>query len=311
MENRKTETLWSHVYWLGVLGAMGSYSAAAKRLSVSKAAVSHRIAQLEQAVGVPLVRRTTRSVRLTEAGQQLVDSTRSAFDQIDSSYAGVKDLAAEPRGLVRVTAPVALGRQQIVPLVPAFLRHYPDVRIEIELSDRLSSLAKEGFDLAIRHSASVPETHVAWTLCETHSLLVATAEYLKRQGTPRHPDDLALHNCLHYPRPGETPTWSFEPAKGKGERISVPVRGSFSANNSEALRECALAGLGIALVPDFTAQPELASGKLVVVLPKWRPVGGFSERLYAIRAYSPYVPRPVKAFVDYLRESLSAGFLRQ
>lgn len=311
MENRKTETLWSHVYWLGVLGAMGSYSAAALRLNVSKAAVSHRIMQLEQAAGVPLVRRTTRSVRLTEAGQQLVDATHGAFDQIELSFAGVKDLAAAPHGLVRITAPVALGRQQIVPRVPAFLRQYPDVRIEIELSDRLSSLAKEGFDLAIRHSATVPETHVAWALCETHSLLVATHDYLRRHGTPVHPDDLANHNCLHYPRPGETPTWSFEPVKRKGDRISVPVKGSFSANNSEALRECALAGLGIALVPDFSAQPELESGNLVSVLPKWRPVGGFAERLYAIRAYSAYVPRPVKAFVDYLRDSLSGGFLRQ
>ncbi|MET0941247.1 MAG: LysR substrate-binding domain-containing protein, partial [Mesorhizobium sp.] len=106
-------------------------------------------------------------------------------------------------------------------------------------------------------------------------------------------------------------TWSFEPAKRKGERISVAVKGSFSAHNSEALRDCALAGLGIALVPDFSAQRELESGKLVSVLPKWRPVGGFAERLYAIRPYSPYVPRPVTAFVDYLRESLNEGFSRQ
>lgn len=311
MANRKNETLWSHLYWLGVLGSMGSYSAAAQRLGVSKAAVSYRIAELEQAAGVPLVRRTTRSVRLTEAGQQLVDATHGAFDQIALSFAGVKDLAAAPHGLVRITAPVALGRQQIVPRLPAFLRQYPEVRVEIELSDRLSSLAKEGFDLAIRHSVAVPETHVAWTLCETHSVLVATADYLRRQGTPLHPDDLAHHNCLHYPRSGETPTWSFEPIKRKGERISVAVKGSFSANNSEALRECALAGLGIALVPDFSAQAELENGKLVSVLPKWRPAGGFAERLHAIRPYSPYVPRSVAAFVDYLREALSGGFSTQ
>jgi len=308
MDMRKIETLWSHVHWLGVLGAAGSYTAAAQRLSVSKAAMSSRIAELERAAGVPLVRRTTRSVRLTEAGQQLVDATRGAFEQIARSFAGVKDLAAAPGGLLRITAPVALGRQQIVPRLPAFLRAHPDVRIELDLSDRLLSLATEGFDLAIRHTAAPPDTHVAWPLCETRSLLVATRGYLRRRGVPRAPADLVTHDCLHYLRPGDTPSWSFEPLRGGGARASVAVKGSFAANNSEALREAALGGLGIALLPDFSAQSGLASGKLVAVLPAWRPVGAFGDKLYAIRPYSPYVPRAVQAVVEYLRSTLKGGF---
>jgi len=314
MKIRKVDTLWSHVHWLVTLATAGSFTAAAQRLGVSKAAMSQRIAELEQAAGVPLVRRTTRSVRLTEAGEQLVDATRLAFEQIERGFASVKDLAAEPRGLLRVTAPVALGRQQIVPLLPAFLRQHPELRIELELSDRLASLAQEGFDLAIRHAASVPDTHVAAVLCETGTWLVATRAYLRRRGTPACPADLTGHDCLHYLRGGATPTWSFEPVKptrgaqGRGERVSVAVRGSFAANNSEVLREAALASAGIALLPDFSAQRDVAAGKLVVVLPQWRSVDSFGANIFAVRPYSPQVPRAVQALVAYLRDSLRTGF---
>ena len=307
-DTRRIETLWSHVHWLSVLGTLGSFTAAAQRLGVSKAAMSQRIAELERAAGVPLVLRTTRSVRLTEAGQQLADATGSAFAQISTAFAGIKDLAATPRGRLRVTAPVALARQQIVPLLPAFLRAHPEVRIELDLSDRLVPLAQEGFDLAIRHSPAPPETHVAWTLCATRSLLVASRAYLRRRGTPAEPADLAAHDCLHYLRPGETPAWQLAPVDGAGQKVTVPVSGCFAANNSEALREAALAGLGIALLPDFSAQAALRAGKLVPVLSGWQPVGSFGEQLYAIRPYSPYVPRAVQALVGFLREALASGF---
>jgi DNA-binding transcriptional LysR family regulator len=317
METRRVDGLWSHIHWLGVLGALGSYTAAAQRLGVSKAAMSQRIAELERAAGVPLVRRTTRSVRLTEAGQQLADSTRDAYAQIERELAQVKDLAAAPSGLLRVTAPVALGRQQIVPRLASFLREVPEVRIELVLTDQLVSLAQEGFDLAIRHTARPPETHVAWTLCETRSCLVASDDYLAHRGHPSHPGELAAdlgrHDCLHYARPGETPMWQFLSNIGSGDLsapapMAVAIRGPFSANNSEALREAAMDGLGIALLPDFSAQSALRSGQLRAVLPGWRPVGSFGESLFAIRPYSPYVPRAVHALVAYLRRSLKDGF---
>ena len=331
-DTRRIETLWSHVHWLSVLGTLGSFTAAAQRLGVSKAAMSQRIADLERAAGVPLVLRTTRSVRLTEAGQQLADATGSAFAQISTAFAGIKDLAAMPRGRLRVTAPVALARQQIVPRLPAFLRAHPEVRIELDLSDRLVPLAQEGYDLAIRHSPAPPDTHVAWTLCATRSLLVASRAYLRRRGTPAEPADLAQHDCLHYLRPGELPAWQLAPVAASAsasastsasaaaaaemavtvavaQKITVPVSGCFAANNSEALREAALAGLGIALLPDFSAQAALRAGKLVAVLPAWQPVGSFGEQLYAIRPYSPYVPRAVQALVGFLREALAGGFV--
>ena len=310
MENEKISTLWTHLHWLSVLAQQGSYTAAAARLGVSKAAMSQRIAELERAAKVTLVQRTTRSLRLTEAGQRLVDETRASFEQIEQSFAQVRDLAAQPSGLVRVTAPVALARQQLVPLLAEFLKDFPEVRLELDLSDRLSALATEGFDLAIRHTARPPDTHVAWTLCETQSVLVATRAYLRRRGEPQTPADLQAHNCLHYPRSQETPAWTFEPQtlRDGSDRITVPVSGNFSANNSEALREAALLGAGIALMPDFSAQAALRQGKLVSVLPDWKPVGAFAESIYAIRPYSPHVPRAVAALVTHLRQGLAAGF---
>jgi DNA-binding transcriptional LysR family regulator len=317
MENQKINTLWTHLHWLSVLAQQGSYTAAAARLGVSKAAMSQRIAELERAAKVTLVQRTTRSLRLTEAGQKLVDDTRASFEQIEQSFAQVRDLAGQPSGLIRVTAPVALARQQLGPLFADFLRDFPEVRIELDLSDRLSTLATEGFDLAIRHTARPPDTHVAWALCPTESVLVATRAYLRRRGEPQTPADLQTHNCLHYPRSQDTPAWTFEGigqmpgAEGVpngNDRITVPVTGNFAANNSEALREAALTGAGIALVPDFSAQSALRQGKLVRVLPDWKPVGAFAETIYAIRPYAPHVPRAVAALVDALRKGLAQGF---
>jgi DNA-binding transcriptional LysR family regulator len=322
MKDEKVESLWSHIYWLSTLASQGSYTAAAERLNVSKAAMSQRIAELERKAGVSLVQRTTRSVRLTEAGQRLVDDTQAAFDRIAQSFDQVRDLADTPRGLVRITAPVAFARQQLVPLLPAFFKDYPEVRIELDMSDRLRSLGKEGFDLAIRHAAAPPETHVAWPLCQTETLLVATPGYLRRAPPLKDPADLRNHNCLHYPRANESPTWTFQPRtsllnpasktkktnKTLDALVTVQVSGGLAANNSEALRDAALAGLGIALLPDFSAQSQLQSGKLVVVLPQWRSVRAFAEQLFVIRPYTPHVPRTVSLLVNHLRQGFAAGF---
>lgn len=307
MNSQKVEHLWAHLHWLSILAQQGSFTAAAKRLGVSKAAMSQRLAELERVAGVALVQRTTRSVRLTETGQRLVDDTQDAFAQIAQTFAEVSDQAAHLRGLVRLTAPVALARQQLVPKLADFLHQYPEIRIELDMSDRLSSLGTEGFDLAIRHTATPPDTHVALRLCSTRSLLVASKAYLKRHGAPLAPADLKRHNCLHYPRPQETPAWTLQRVRGT-EKVTIQVAGSFAANNSEALRDAALSGLGIALLPDFSSQAALQAGSLEVVLPNWRLVGGFAEQLYAIRPYSAHVPRAVTALVGYLRTAFAEGF---
>lgn len=310
MNERNIQGLWGHFHWLVMLAEQGSYTAAAERLGVSKAAVSQRIAELERMAGVPLVQRTTRSVRLTEAGQQLVDDTRDSFEHIAQSFSRVRDLAGAPSGLLRVTAPVAFARQQLMPQLGQFLRDYPQVRVELDMFDRLASLATEGFDLAIRHTNNPPDTHVAWKLCATRSVLVASRAYLRRCGTLQQPDDLAGLNCLHYQRAQGALTWTLQPLATKTHDavVMVQVSGSFAANNSELLRDAAVAGLGIALLPDFSAQDSLRSGRLVEVLPQWRPVNAFPENIYAIRPYSAYVPRAVQAFVGHIQQVFAAGF---
>lgn len=311
MDTQKIERLWNHLHWLTVLAEQGSYTAAAARLGVSKAAMSQRIAELERAAGVPLVQRTTRSVRFTEAGRRLVEDTRGQYENIAASFANVREMAEVATGAIRITAPVAFGRQQLAPRMSRFLHENPQVRIQLDLSDRLSSIATEGFDLAIRHSAQAPETHVAWKLCETRSVIVATRAYLTRRGTPATPADLASHDCLFYPRALSSGTWSFElntARKNQSAPLTLTVNGPFSANNSEALRDAALNDLGIALLPDFTAQASVQSRKLVVVLPEWRPVGAFAEQIFAVRPHTSHVPRAVRLFVTYLREAFAGGF---
>jgi DNA-binding transcriptional LysR family regulator len=310
MPSQRTEELWPHIHLLTVIAQAGTFTAAAQRLALSKAAVSQRVAELERAVGMTLVQRTTRSVRLTDAGQRLVDDTAESFAHIARSLAGVRDLAGQPRGLVRLTAPVALGRQQVAPTLEAFFRRHPAVRVELELSDRLVNLAHEGFDLAVRHTSAPPDNHVAWKLCDSRTLLVASAGYLRRRGTPAHPSDLADHDCLPYLRSGPALWWFEQRPRGarSTERVSVAVQGPLRANNSELLRDAVLAGLGVAQVPDFSAAAALRAGRLREVLPGWRAVGFFGDAVYAIRPWSPATPRAVQVLVEHLREQLAAGF---
>ncbi|HKQ80608.1 MAG TPA: LysR family transcriptional regulator [Steroidobacteraceae bacterium] len=295
------------LHLLTVLAQTQSFTQAARRLGLSKASVSVRISELEKTAGVPLVRRTTRSVVLTEAGLRLAQDIEASFARIAESFDNVKDLAGAPRGLVRVTAAVALGRQIIAPALPGFLREYPEIRLELDLSDRLINLAQEGFDLAIRHTDNPPDTYVAWRLCESRSLLVASQAYLKRRGTPDHPAELADHDCLMYLRDPDR-SWSFERARGRkrSERISVLVNGPLRANNSEVLREAVLGGVGIGLLPDFTAADALARGSLQHVLSDWKPVGFFGQQIYAIRPWTAQVPRAVRCLVDHLRQVFEA-----
>ena len=291
---------------LAIVAQTRSFTQAARRLGISKASVSMRIRDLERATGVTLVRRTTRSVSLTEAGRQLAEDTQGSFARIEQSLSSVMDLAGSERGLVRVTAPVALGRQQLMPMLVSFLHRYPEIRVELDLSDRFVNLVQEGFDLAVRHTQTPPETHVAWVLAGSRSLLVASEDYLRKRGVPMHPSDLATHSCLLYLRDGPTPSWSFEKRtkSRRVEHVSVPVSGPLKANNSEVLREAVLGGLGIGLLPDFSASGAHSS-ELVPVLPAWSPVGFFGERLYAVRPSSTRVPRAVQCLVEHLRKSFA------
>jgi DNA-binding transcriptional LysR family regulator len=300
----RPDLLWGQLHALTVIAQLGSFTKAAQRLGLSKAAVSQRISDLEKAMGQTLVARTTRSVRLTDAGRQMVEETAASFAHITQTLSATRDAAGQPRGLLRVTAPVALGRQHVAPLLSAFFQRYPEIRIELDLSDRVVPLTQEGFDLAVRHTSAPPDTHVAVKLCASRALLVASPAYLRQHGAPVHPDALSHHACLPYLRPGPA-VWLFE--KG-AQRLRVPVLGPLRAGNSEILRDAALDGLGLALLPDFSAAAALRAGRLVEVLPDWRPAGFFGDAIYAVHPWSSSIPRPLRLLIDHLKQQLRTGF---
>lgn len=310
MDSKNIDRLWPHIHWLIVLAQQGSFTAAARRLAVSKAAMSQRMAELERAAGVPLILRTTRSVRLTDAGQRLVEDTRDAYARIAHGFADVRDLSAVPAGLLRITAPVAFARQQLVARLPEFLRRYPRIRLELDMRDSLVSLTSEGFDMALRHVEAPPDTDVARVLCRTRTLLVASPAYLAARGAPQDPAQLADHWHLHYPRQQGAAHWVFErvAARRADRQTTVPVQPRFVVNNSEVLRDMACAGLGIALLPDFSAQHAVRSGELVEILPQWRPIGTFGRTIFALRPYTHRTPRNVRVLLDYLLEAFAGGF---
>jgi DNA-binding transcriptional LysR family regulator len=328
MSGSEVAGVLTDLHLLTVIAQTRNLTQAARRLGISKASVSTRLRDLERVVGMSLVRRTTRSVALTAAALQLVDDTQASFARIEQSLEQAKDLAGKPRGLLRISAPVALGRQRIAPSVPDFLRRYPEIRLELDLSDRFVNVTQEGFDLAVRHARSIPDTYIARVLCESRSLLMASPEYLQRRGTPEHPTDLARHDCLLYLRDGSAQSWSFAFEKAgsrkRGERINVPVGGPFKANNSEVLRAAIVGGLGIGLLPDFSLLPDTRAGSgllpdtkagsgllldssaesasMVPVLPDWRPVGFFGDRIYAIRPGGVRASRAVECAIEHLRQ---------
>jgi DNA-binding transcriptional LysR family regulator len=318
------------LHLLTVLAQTRSFTETARRLGISKASASGRITELEKKAGIPLVRRTTRSVGLTPAGEQLVSDMQPAFDRISEGLAAVRDLADTPSGLIRVTAPVALGRQHLAPALAPFLERYSDIHIELELTDRLVNLSSEGFDLAIRHTDTPPDTHIATLLCQTGAALVASPKYLRRRGTPVHPDELSQHDCVLYRGSTSSSDWRFTgpsetgplrtgqtrvspPAKGSARRksgdiVNVRVSGRFKANNSEVLRDAIVGAMGIGLLPDFSAQPASGRSTLVRVLPDWEVQGYFGTHIYAIRPPTVRVPKAVHFFVEHLRQTMRAGF---
>lgn len=303
MQRNKSERLWTHVHSLIVLSQQGSFTAAAQRLNVSKATVSQRITELEQNLGVKLVHRTTRSVQFTDAGKQLVEQTQDAFQHISTEIKSVESRAHTPKGLLRLTAPVALAQQYIIPGLPQFLKQYPEIQIELEAEDRIVSLSSEGFDLAIRHTQQISDSLVAWRLAETYPLLVASPDYLSRRNPINHPSDLNQHDLLHYPRQKNTQSmWSFVPLDDKAdEPLSIPIQPRFAVNNSQMLSQMAIRGLGIALVPDFSGAPAIRSGELVSILPQWRVLGHFGTSIFAVRPFTAQIPQSVRHLVRFLQ----------
>jgi DNA-binding transcriptional LysR family regulator len=279
----------------------GSFTRAAQRLGLSKSAVSAKIAAFERATGAQLLNRSPRVVTPTDAGRRLAEC---AERMLQAGTQGLEELALEsrsPSGLLRVTAPVAIGRQLVAPHVPGFLDRFPAVHLHLELTDSVVSLPTHAYDVAIRHTDTPPETYMVWPLRKVRWFVVASPGHLAASGEPREPADLASRNCLFYLRDERQAEWSFA---RDGRTTTVRVSGRFLANNSEVLRGSIVSGLGIGLLPDYSCTAELESGDLVRVLTDYEVRGTFAESIVAARPWTGRVPLQTRAFVEYLREAL-------
>lgn len=271
-----------------------SFAAAASELVLSKATVSKAVSRLEERLGARLFNRTSRRLALTDAGQRL--ATRAARLLADGEEAENEALAQStaPRGLVRLAVPMTFGVKKVAPLLPEFLAQYPDVSIDLHLSDATVDLIGEGFDAALRIARLPDSSLIARRLCAMPRHTVAAPSYLKRHGRPTHPMHLAQHKCFGYAYLS-TNIWHFTNAAG--EQASVRPAGPLRANNGEAVMPALIAGLGIADLPDFIVGEAIASGEVEVILKGWRQPEG------AVHLVTPPGgPRParVEVLADFL-----------
>jgi len=279
-----------------------SFSEAARRLGLSKSAVSKQVAQLERSLKARLLNRTTRRLSLTEVGAAFYEHCARMLAEAEAAELAVSRLYAEPRGVLRVTAPAAFGHLHIAPAVPDFIARHPDVAVQIVMNDRTVDLAEEGFDIAIRMTQEQAPNIVARRLAPVRWAVCAAPAYLKRHEAPRAPQDLPRHNCLFYSFLESSSEWRFSSDAGES---AVRVAGNFTVNNSEALREAVLKGLGVALLPTFTVGHDLREQRLQQLLPGYRALGTFGSDVYAVYLPTRYLSPKVRAFVDFLVERFS------
>lgn len=279
----------------------GGFTAAAAALGVTQPVVSRRVAALEARLGVRLLVRSTRRVRATDAGAAFYERARRALADLEEGECEAAAAGAELRGALRVTAPPAYGRYVIVPLLAAFVDVHPAITIDLVLAERRLDLAEERVDLAIRiDDPGCASELIHRRLGDFGVVTCAAPSYLARRGTPRTPADLAEHACLLQAGPTRGTVWSFAPAARtarRAERLTAQVGGPLRTNDVEALVAAARAGLGIARVPDFLAEDDLARGALRAVLPR------FTTRrvdVFAVYSERRHLPARTRALLDFL-----------
>jgi DNA-binding transcriptional LysR family regulator len=274
-----------------------SFSEAARRLRTSKSVISRQVSSLEAELGARLFHRTTRSLTLTEAGQGYFGRVGQILADLEEANLAVRQLQSAPRGTLRINAPMSFGFLHLAPALPDFMARYPEVELDVSMTDRFVDLVDEGFDLAVRIAALQDSSLIARRLAPIRLVVCASPDYLKQHGTTLMPQDLRTHACIVNSNIPSAREWKFLGADGKP--LSVKVESQIAINNGDALRVAALGGLGLTILPTFIVGRDLQAGTLVSVLSDYlaQPLG-----LHAVYPHARHLSPKVRAFVDFLAE---------
>lgn len=272
---------------------LGSQSAAADHLDLSRPVVSRYLAELEDWVGARLMHRTTRKLSLTAAGSEILPRCRQMLDLSADMQAAVSEPDDAPRGLLRISVSTSFGQAQLADAMAAYVKRYPGVSIDMQMLDRTVNLVDERIDLAIRTSNDLDPNLIARRLTVCRSVICASPAYLLEHPTPLRVEDLSQHNCLTHSYFGKS-LWHFEE---DGEQVSVPVQGNISANEASTLMRATMAGAGVAMLPSYQAGVPIHSGELIRLLPHAEPR---QMNVYAVYASRKHMPATLRSMLDFL-----------
>ena len=275
----------------------GSFSKAAVSLGLTKSAVSKRITGLEAQLGVRLLNRSTRKLSLTEAGERYYIHAQEAVQAADEAERAATELQKIARGTLRVVVPMSFGLSHLAPLIPKFLQQYPQITFHMEMSDNWIDIIAEGIDIAIRTDSPSDAALIGRKLVPLRSVLCASPDYLTRCGTPQSLSDITQHNCLLYNYHTVLNEWVFSK---DGAEQTIRVAGNYQVNNSEALRQSILQGLGIGRLPTFVAGEDIKAGRLVPLMTAYKMP---HKTLYAIFPQKQYLPERMRVFIDFIAEN--------
>jgi DNA-binding transcriptional LysR family regulator len=282
----------------------GSFAAVARDRNLDPSSVSRAIAGLEEELGIRLFQRTTRQLSTTDAGMTYFERIEPLVEEIQQATDIATDVSGQPKGTLRVTASASFGLQCIVPRLPEFQRLYPDLTVDLLLTDAVVDLFAERIDVAVRLGLLADSSLIAQQLMPTPYLVCASPDYLKRSLPLQHPIDLTHHNCLLFPMAGFRSRWIFKDREG--DLHEIPISGRTVISSGIALQQCAIAGMGLALLPNWLIDADLQAGNLVNVFPHHAVTAtDFSTAAWFVYPSRAYVPLKVRLFIEFLRDSLS------
>jgi DNA-binding transcriptional LysR family regulator len=280
----------------------GSFTAAGARLAVAKSVVSDRVRSLENALGVELLRRTTRRVTPTERGQEFFDRMAPLVQAMADSVDAASDAEGPLTGRLRMTAPISFGMEYLTPVITEFARQHTELEIALDFDDRAVDIIGQGYDLALRIGRLSDSALMARKLCDSDRVVCCSPDYARQHGRPKDIGDLVQHATIDYANAHASRLWSFAPEKPGGTPRSIETRSRIVVNNGEAMRDMAIAGLGIIVLPRFIVAKALQSGDLIDALPDMTPL---PDAIYAVYPPVRHMPRKLRAMLDHLGVSFA------